>query len=77
MGDGIAENNGGKKMSDIIQVEKLTMEEAREDYSKLFLTYKEMLVCSDVEAAIAVSITVGTCSHCLESPVGCQCWNDE
>jgi len=64
-------------ISEIIQVEELTIEEAKECYSKLFSTFKEMLSCSDIEATIAVSIAVGTCSHCLEYPIGCQCWNDE
>lgn len=61
----------------IIDVIVLPIDEAKHDYAHLFNTFQQLLTLNDEQAALAVSITVGTCHHCYEKPKDCQCWNDQ
>ena len=61
----------------IIQVDRMSVDEARKDYGRLFFTFQQYLGLNEEDSAIAVSIATGVCPHCWEEEYGCQCWNDE
>lgn len=65
-------------MSKIIEVESISMADAKKEYLILWDRIKHYLpLLREPQIAIVVAITTNTCHYCYESNVKCQCSNDE
>jgi hypothetical protein len=65
------------RIKTIIPFERLSIEEAKQEYGALFFTFQQHFCFSEEQSAKAVSIATGVCPYCWESERGCHCWNDE
>lgn len=59
------------------EFKRLSIEEASQQYPRLWATIESTLHLTQSNIALMVSIVVGTCGACHDRHSGCQCWNDE